>query len=146
MKNKLNEYEEKILRALAERWDSWGEGGYFNFKGIAKISGVPLEKVRRNVRSLARKGLAEFMKGLVDGDGMMAGAGYSATEAGAMRYRACIDCKEHLSIMRDGRCDECWHNRPCKHCGKAYREHESDWKNGGSKKEFEFEEGDHLTK
>ena len=43
-----------------------------------------LEKtqVRRSVRSLARKGLAEFVRGLFDDDGMVAGSGYCCTRAG----------------------------------------------------------------
>jgi len=144
---KLNEKEKKILTALVEHYDSsgWGETGFYSFKGISNISDVPIKDVRRNVRSLARKGLAEYQKGLVDEDGAPAGAGYSATKAGAMLLNACKDCKAELACMVDGRCDRCWENRKCTKCGKAYRDHETDWDKGGYKTEFEFAEPEQMT-
>ena len=40
--------------------------------------------VRRNIRALARKGLAEYFRGLTTEDGEIAGAGYCITKAGRM--------------------------------------------------------------
>jgi len=140
---KLNEKEKKILAALVEEWDSWGESGYFPFKSIANISGVDLKDVRRNVRSLARKGLAEFMKGLVDQDGIPAGAGYAATKKGVLLLKACIECKAEVMCFDDGRCDDCWHGRKCLKCGKPYREHEL---KNGYMQEFEYPEAGPVLK
>ena len=51
------------------------------------ISGEPKDhartgEVRRIVRQLARKGLAEFYRGLFNDDGMLCGSGYCITNIG----------------------------------------------------------------
>jgi predicted transcriptional regulator len=56
--------------------------GYLSFKSIAKRSGLDIKHVRRTVRSLARKGLAEYGRGLWTEDGQVAGSGYCITDAG----------------------------------------------------------------
>lgn len=77
----INEHERKVLSVLARiaRWDE----NYMGFDGI-KNSGVRLDRkqIRRACRSLARKGLAEYGRGLWDNDGNVAGSGYCATKAG----------------------------------------------------------------
>jgi Mn-dependent DtxR family transcriptional regulator len=72
--------ERKALAALVEHYSI--DFGYFTFATIASESGLAPHLVRRTVRSLARKGFAEYAKGLWTEDGRLAGAGYRATEAG----------------------------------------------------------------
>lgn len=75
--------EMKVLKALVEVYDSCGDFGYLGFKGIAAHSGIlDLKLIRRTVRSLARKGLAKYGKGLWAENGGMAGAGYCCTKEG----------------------------------------------------------------
>ncbi|MCA3698462.1 MAG: hypothetical protein IOB84_01560 [Brevundimonas sp.] len=58
------------------------------FRALAK-SKEDIPEVRRVVRRLARKGLAEFTRGLMDVDtGMVAGSGYSLTFTGLARAKA----------------------------------------------------------
>lgn len=58
------------------------EEHYLNFKAIARRSKLDPAHVRRSVRALARKGLAEYAKGLWTDEGDLAGSGYRATAAG----------------------------------------------------------------
>lgn len=60
----------------------FGDDAYFGFAPIIAATGLDRATVRRNVRFLARKGLAEFARGLCTIDGGFAGAGYRATKAG----------------------------------------------------------------
>lgn len=75
----LNPTERKVLAALVP---SYGDFGYLNFKGIASRTRLTRKEIRRACRSLARKGLAEYGRGLWSDDGEVAGSGYSATKAG----------------------------------------------------------------
>lgn len=52
------------------------------FNPIVKRLEMQRSDVRRIVRHLARKGLAEYWRGLWSDDGQVAGAGYCVTEAG----------------------------------------------------------------
>jgi hypothetical protein len=52
------------------------------FRPIQDYTGYDRKTVRRHVRALARKGLAEYFRGLCTEDGDMAGAGYCITKAG----------------------------------------------------------------
>jgi hypothetical protein len=79
---KITEAEKKCLEVLVEYYGSYEGEFCLPFKHICP-EGMELKKVRRHVRALARKGLAKFYRGLMDDDGMVAGAGYSATEEGA---------------------------------------------------------------
>lgn len=74
--------EMKALKALAEAYSEYEEFCFLNFKGIAARSGLEPRLVRRTVRSLARKGLAQYGKGLWTSDGELAGSGYCCTKAG----------------------------------------------------------------
>lgn len=90
---KLNDNERKILEIMAESYDSsgWAETGYFHFKGLEKQTKLDRRHVRLACRSLARKGLAEYLKGLWSEYGP-AGAGYGATEKGASFISHCDNC------------------------------------------------------
>lgn len=94
-KIKINENERIVLEVLAEEWNS--DSSCFYFKGIlSRLKGLKneldLKQVRRACRSLAKKGLAQFVRGLFDEDGMVAGAGYCATEAGVAMITPCDVC------------------------------------------------------
>jgi hypothetical protein len=52
------------------------------FRVVERDTEFPLSDVRRSIRALARKGLAEFHKGLSTEDGEFAGAGYCISNAG----------------------------------------------------------------
>lgn len=101
---KINENERKVLEYIAEEYD---EMAYY-FRGIVKHTGLELKQVRRACRSLARKGYAEYRRGLFNEDGMTAGSGYSATREGALIVRGCKDCKIRVSDMVTGQCNSCW--------------------------------------
>jgi hypothetical protein len=68
------------LKALGECYSE--DYGYMSFAMIHHRSGLPRDLVRRTVRALARKGLAEFSSGLWNDNGEPAGSGYKITAAG----------------------------------------------------------------
>jgi hypothetical protein len=76
--------EKLALHALAEIYRD--DFGYASFKMIAAESGLDPKCVRRTVRSLARKGFAEYGRGLWTEDGTPAGSGYRCTDAGLNLY------------------------------------------------------------
>ena len=76
----ISERETKVLEVLADYFDA--EGNCLYFKTIGKLSGIEPDLVRRVTRSLARKGLAEYVRGLFDDEGMVAGSGYCCTRLG----------------------------------------------------------------
>lgn len=78
----LNESEHKILKALAAAEEYEGFG-YYGFQSLILETGLERKQVRRACRSLARKGLAQYGRGLWTEDGEVAGSGYCATKAGA---------------------------------------------------------------
>lgn len=105
-KTKLNEKELEVLRCLAEAYhpdeDEWGAYG---FKALSSITGLDAKNVRRACRSLARKGLAAYERGLWSDDGP-AGAGYRATEEGAAYIFPCDVCGKRATyeynVEKDG--------------------------------------------
>jgi hypothetical protein len=78
---KLSQRELCILETLD---DAGGPDnyGYLSFRAIASCANLDPKVIRRAVRSLARKGFAQYGKGLWTDDGELAGAGYCCTEAG----------------------------------------------------------------
>lgn len=79
----VSERELKVLVALDQDFSSefycWMA---LYFRTIAERSGIEPHLVRRVVRSLARKGLAQYERGLFTEDGLTAGSGYRCTQAG----------------------------------------------------------------
>jgi hypothetical protein len=69
------------LRALAYLTEPCGEM-CVGFDPICRDTDLQRNEVRRIIRHLARKGLAEFHRGLCNEDGEFAGAGYCITKAG----------------------------------------------------------------
>jgi hypothetical protein len=81
--------EMQALNALAGSYG--GDFDCLRFSAIAKRAAIDPKHVRRSVRALARKGLAEYVKGLWNEDGEPAGSGYRCTEAGFARATAPYD-------------------------------------------------------
>lgn len=102
----ISERERQCLRVLADEYSSECNCLYMRY--IAQETKLDLVQVRRSVRSLARKGYAEYHRGLFNDDGQVAGSGYAASFEGAMLLNACIDCKKKIADMTTGQCQECW--------------------------------------
>ena len=83
---KLTDNERAVLAVLAD-----DNHLYFSFDGIGECLSMDHEitltrkEIRRACRSLARKGLAEYSRGLWNDDGVPAGSGYGATKMGRSR-------------------------------------------------------------
>lgn len=73
--------ERKVLRALSDTYDAH-DGCFYGFKTIMRRTKLTRAVVRRACRSLKRKGLSEYGRGLWNDDGEVAGSGYAATKAG----------------------------------------------------------------
>jgi DNA-binding MarR family transcriptional regulator len=76
----LSPYEWKVLWQLGKIYLS--DQFCYNFNGLTHYTDLSREQVKRAVRSLREKGLAEYHRGLFDCDGFAAGSGYSATKEG----------------------------------------------------------------
>jgi hypothetical protein len=87
----LNEEEIRALECLSNHYHS--EGNCLYFRTIAEYAGIEPKRVRRIVRSLARKGYAEFVRGLFDDDGQAAGSGYCCTRAGYDRFQKIVEAE-----------------------------------------------------
>ena len=82
------EGQRKCLESLEEMTSPNGEM-CIPFAPIERATGYPRRMVRRHVRALARKGLAEYHRGLWTEAGYPAGAGYCITEAGRSALSVC---------------------------------------------------------
>lgn len=80
----LNEKSRQCLAALANTTAPDGEM-CVGFLPIQEATGLDRQTVRRIVRALARKGFAEYWRGLWNDEGP-AGAGYCITPAGRRRW------------------------------------------------------------
>lgn len=80
----LTKREVPVLRALEEYTRPHGEMcAYFHTLSGAPRGSPETGEVRRVVRQLARKGYAEFVRGLFsEDDGMICGSGYCITPSG----------------------------------------------------------------
>jgi hypothetical protein len=77
----LNDNERKVLRALVRV--SWHDGAFANFQMLTRSTKLRRNEVRLACRSLARKGLARYARGLwYEDKNAPAGSGYCATRAG----------------------------------------------------------------
>ncbi len=77
---KINEKEKKVLKVLVSFWEDDQNCRFFWW--IAKETKLTIKEVRRACRSLAKKGLTEYLIGLFDDDGILCGSGYCATREG----------------------------------------------------------------
>lgn len=80
---RLSALQAKCLSALALDTRPDGER-CVGFAPIERKTGLSRKDIKRSVRALARKGFAEFHKGLCTEDGEFAGSGYCITHAGLM--------------------------------------------------------------
>lgn len=77
---KISENQRRCLLVMAEIYGH--ESDCYYMRHIAKQTGMEQRLVRIAVRALARKGLAEYVRGLFNEEGSVAGSGYRATTAG----------------------------------------------------------------
>jgi len=114
----LNPNEAKVLVELVDAYSSYDGFCFRGFDGISRETGLDRKIVRRACRSLARKGLAEYGRGLWTEDGEPAGSGYAATKAGAERAkdlpRPCEGCPSGIANPPGRYCPGC----------EAYRDHQ----------------------
>mgnify|MGYP001603044916 CR=1 FL=1 len=103
---KVSEREKKCLEMLVTIYGNESDCMYMTY--IAKELKLDYSQVRRAVRSLARKGLAEYLRGLQDDEGLVAGSGYRATEKGAIFLNPCKNCGKRVVEMTDGNCSDCY--------------------------------------
>jgi hypothetical protein len=76
----LTKLQRAVMEAMAAGGASEEQAVYFRtIKHHCAFVDVP---IRRVVRTLARKGLTEYQRGLFSDDGMIAGAGYGFTRLG----------------------------------------------------------------
>ena len=71
--------EHKVLEFLAA---NCGDNQCFPFDPIVLATNFDRKSVRRACRSLARRGYAEYARGLINGRGDFAGSGYGCTRLG----------------------------------------------------------------
>ena len=77
-----------------------------HFKTIMDATGLDRKMVRFQVRALARKGLAEYFRGLFTEDGEVAGAGYCITKEGMKTIETLmlqLDINQKASEAPDGK-------------------------------------------
>jgi len=86
---------EAALRALGEIVPEYGYGAFI--KPVADKMDVDREVARMALRILRSQGLAEYVNGLFNEDGMTAGSGYTLTERGFIAYRALPDLRRDWS-------------------------------------------------
>ncbi len=74
----------KVLKALDHYYErcTYSDFGFIGFRRICQRTKLNKATVRRVCRALARKGLAEYSRGLFNEDGEVAGSGYAITMAG----------------------------------------------------------------
>lgn len=108
---KVSDREKKVLQVLADAFPN-DEANCLYTRHVAKETGLTIPEARRSLKALVRKGLAQYVRGLFDEDGMVAGSGYCATMDGALLLNACTDCKTRLSDMVTRQCQACWEKNP----------------------------------
>lgn len=86
----MNANEEKILMAMMES----GEDYYYAFATLASDTRIDRKAVRRACRSLARKGLTKYAKGLWNEDGEPCGSGYGLTDEGRVHASGLLCAKD----------------------------------------------------
>jgi hypothetical protein len=74
--------DEKMRALIGIAFSTQDQYSFANFNAIGVCGKLDGYLVRRCVRFLARRGLAEYAKGLTNDSGEFKGAGYRLTEAG----------------------------------------------------------------
>ena len=73
-----------------------GEDYYYAFATLASDTRIDRKAVRRACRSLARKGLTKYAKGLWNEDGEPCGSGYGLTDEGSLFTRSGLLCARQM--------------------------------------------------
>lgn len=73
---------EADIRILAAMGSIDFDFRFLSFAGISEISDVDIKDIPDAVRNLARLGLVEYARGLLNEDGNPQGSGYGITDAG----------------------------------------------------------------
>lgn len=107
----ISENQLKVLQVLGEHFSA--DANCLYIRTIAKEAKLEQRIARIAVRALARKGLAQYVRGLFDDDGMVAGSGYCATREGAMVVNGCKNKATcgNMADMITGECQPCWDAR-----------------------------------
>lgn len=84
---KMLSHHRAVLVELADGY-SPDEPQYCSFAHLTRSTGLDRATVRRVCRHLARRGLAEYARGLWNDDGEPRGSGYTATAAGYLLVRS----------------------------------------------------------
>lgn len=79
--NAINENEKKVLTVLSAETDTLGERCIY-FSLIEYESKLTTKEVRKACRSLRKKGLAYYYRGLMNDDGEVGGSGYCISQKG----------------------------------------------------------------
>lgn len=91
---RMSAMQASCLAALAAKSRPDGEM-CLPFRIIESTTGLSRTDVKRSVRALARKGLAEFHQGLCNDDGYFAGAGYCISNAGKVAA-GCVEDQTYV--------------------------------------------------
>lgn len=95
----ITDLERLVLTALDE--DTKPHGEYCAAFSQLERDGLDRKAVRRGCRSLRKKGLAEFYRGLMTDDGIPAGAGYCISESGRALLHPCDFCGNYADYEYD---------------------------------------------
>lgn len=76
----LPPHQRQCLEVLAESFSD--DFNCLGFSGISQQTALNLSQVKRAVRRLAKRGYAEYHRGLFRESGEVAGSGYSCTSTG----------------------------------------------------------------
>lgn len=90
-KIEVSENELKVLEVLNELTRTHGET-CIAFDYILGETKLPLKEIRNACRSLTKKGLAEFYRGLMTEEGEVAGSGYCISYEGQKYLSPCDLC------------------------------------------------------
>lgn len=87
---KLSEREHAVLFAMCDNLPSEYAAPFKSIATYVESSGGECEagNIRRVVRSLARKGYVELIRGLFSDDGYLNGSGYGPTREGRTWFKA----------------------------------------------------------
>src|SRR5258708_5451816 len=85
---RISEREKKCLIALYHQLEYSDKGNCAYARAVAKTTGLEVNEARNALRSLMRKGLVEYHRGLFNDDGFVAGSGWRCSPAGLDRVPA----------------------------------------------------------
>lgn len=96
MRKKMKTYiltteDKKVLEVFMEQTDTWGEV-CLNVKNLLNTTKLEEKEIRKCCRNLTQLNLIEYVRGLMDDDGKVAGAGYCITQSGKDYIFPCQKC------------------------------------------------------